>query len=164
MKSLFAVIAALAAVTLVVAGCGSSSDSTSDSTATASLTKAEFVKQGNKVCEEGNKNANAEFEEFSKENNLSETEEPPKAVQEEAIEQVLIPNINGQIEAVRALGTPEGDEGELEELLTTEEEVLEEAEDEPTSLFETTAKQKEANKLATEYGLTVCGEEEGEES
>ena len=65
---------------------------------------------------------------------------------------------------MKALGTPEGDEGELEELFTAEEEVVEEAEAEPTILFETTASQKAANKLAREYGLTACGEEdEGEE-
>jgi hypothetical protein len=162
LKTLLALIVAVAAVALVVAGCGSSGDSTTDTT--ASLSKAEFVKQGNKICEEGNKSIEAEFEEFSKENHLSETKAPPKPVQEEAIEQILIPAINGQLEAVRALGTPEGDEGELEEVLVAEEEVLEEAEEEPTVLFESTAKQKEANKMAVEYGLTVCGEEEEEES
>jgi hypothetical protein len=145
---------------LLIAGCGSSDNSES----TASLSKAQFLKQGNAICEEGSKNINSEFEEFSKENNLSETKEPPKAVQEEAVEQILIPSINSQIEEVKALGTPEGDEGELEKLITAEEEVVEEAEEDPISLFGTSAKQKEANKLANEYGLTACGEEGGEES
>lgn len=164
-KTLIGALAGLVVLAVVVAGCGSSSEDSSSTSSTASLSKAEFLKQGNAICKEGNESINAEFEEFSKENNLSESEEPPKAVQEEAIEQILIPSINGQIEDIRALGTPEGDEGELEEVFTAEEEVVEEAEAEPTSLFETTTAQKEANKLAREYGLTVCGEEgeEGEE-
>lgn len=153
---------ALAALTAIVAGCGSSSDSTES---TASISKADFLKKGNAICEKGNETINAEFEEFTKEKNLSETEEPPKEVQEEAIEQILIPAINTQIDEIKALGTPEGDEGELEEVFTSEEGVVEEAEEEPTVLFENTAAQKEANKVAREYGLTVCGSEsEGEES
>ena len=159
-KYLIGALAGLVALAAVVAGCGSSSDSTSS---TATLSKAEFVKQGNAICKEGNESINAEFEEFSKENNLSETKAPPKAVQEEAVEEILIPAINGQIEEVKALGTPEGDEGELEEVVTAEEEVVEEAEEAPISLLKgETGKQKEANKLAREYGLTVCGEEESE--
>jgi hypothetical protein len=156
-KPVIVLLAALVALAVVaVAGCGSSSDSTES---TASLSKAEFLKKGNAICEKGNESINSEFEEFSKENNLSETAEPPKEAQEEAVEQVLIPAISRQIEEVKALGTPEGDEGELAELLSAEEGVVEEAEENPLLLFETTTKQKEANKLATEYGLTVCGEE-----
>ena len=158
-KPVIVLLAALVALAVVaIAGCGSSSSS--DSTeSTASLSKAEFLKKGNAVCKEGNESINSEFEEFDKENNLSETAEPPKEVQEEAVEQVLIPAINRQIEEVKALGTPEGDEGELAELISAEEGVVEEAEENPLLLFETTPKQKEANKLATDYGLTVCGEE-----
>ena len=156
-KPVIVLLAALVALAVVaVAGCGSSSDSTES---TASLSKAEFLKKGNAICKEGNESINSEFEEFTKENNLSETAEPPKETQEEAVEQVLIPAISRQIEEVKALGTPEGDEGELAELISAEEGVVEEAEENPLLLFETTAKQKEANKLATNYGLTVCGEE-----
>jgi hypothetical protein len=156
-KPVIVLLAALVALAVVaVAGCGSSSSSTES---TASLSKAEFLKKGNAICKEGNESINGEFEEFDKENNLSETAEPPKEEQEEAVEQVLIPAINRQVEEVKALGTPEGDEGELAELISAEEGVVEEAEENPLLLFEGTAKQKEANKLATDYGLTVCGEE-----
>ncbi len=162
-KRFLVLLAGILAGSLLVVGCGSGGDNGESSESTASLSKAQFLKQGNAICEEGSKSINAEFEEFSKENNLSETKEPPKPVHEEAVEEILIPAISSQIEEVKALGTPEGDEGELEKLLTAEEEVLEEAEENPTSLFETSAKQKEANKLASEYGLTACGEEGGEE-
>jgi hypothetical protein len=156
-KPVIVLLAALVALAVVaVAGCGSSSSSTES---TASLSKAEFLKKGNAICKEGNESINGEFEEFDKENNLSETAEPPKEEQEEAVEQVLIPAINRQVEEVKALGTPEGDEGELAELISAEEGVVEEAEENPLLLFESTAKQKEANKLAIDYGLTVCGEE-----
>jgi hypothetical protein len=156
-KKFAVVVAGLFAVTALIAGCGSGDDESS--TSTSSLTKAEFIKQADSICTQGNKDINTGFEEFSKENDLDETKEPPKPVQEEAIETILIPAINRQIEEVRALGTPEGDDGQLEEVLTSEEEAIAEGEDDPLKLFETTAKQREANKMARDYGLTVCGSE-----
>ncbi len=150
-------LATALAVALVVAGCGSSDDTSSTE---ASLTKAEFVKQADAICTQGSKDINAEFEEFTKEKGISETKAPAKDVQEEAVESILIPSISSQVEEVKALGTPEGDEGEVEALIAAEEEVLEEGEEDPVSLLEGgSAKEKEANKLATDYGLTACGAE-----
>jgi hypothetical protein len=81
-------------------------------------------------------------------------------VQEEAAEEILIPLISSQVEELRALGTPEGDEGEVDEILTGAEEAIEEGEEDPISLIgSNSSKFKEVNKLAREYGLTVCGEE-----
>jgi hypothetical protein len=156
---IIALLLGAAIVGLLAVGCGSS-DSTTGSSDEGSLTKAEFVKQGNAICAQGSKDLNAEFEEFTKENGISETKAPPKDVQEEAVEEILIPSVSRQIDEVKALGTPEGDEGEVEELIAAEEEVVEEAEENPLALLEGgSAKEKEANKLATDYGLTVCGSE-----
>jgi ABC-type Fe3+-citrate transport system substrate-binding protein len=161
-KQLVGLLAGLMAIALVVAGCGSSSNDDSSSSTTASLSKAEFVKEANAICTKGGKSINAEFEEFSKENNLSQTKAPPKQVQEEAVEQILIPSIRRQVDEVKALGTPEGDEGELQEAIAAQEEVIEEGEEDPVTLLEgESAKQKEANKMARDYGLTVCGSENG---
>jgi hypothetical protein len=153
-----ALVAAVAAVALVVAGCGDSDDSTTDSG--ASLTKAEFVKQGNAVCAKGNKEIEEGFEEFSEEKNLRQNKEPSKAVLTEASETILIPAVSSQIDELRALGTPEGDEGEVDQLLTNAEEVLEEGEEDPVSLTEEgSGGFTDVNKEARAYGLTVCGEE-----
>jgi hypothetical protein len=154
-KGLLALLAGALAVTLFVAGCGSSGGTTS----TASISKVEFLKQGNAICAKGNEQIEAQFEEFTKENNLSKTEAPPKAVREEAAEDILIPAINQQVEEIKALGIPAGDEGEVEEIFATVEEAVEEGEGDPAALFgNEPGKFKEANKLSREYGLTVCGE------
>jgi hypothetical protein len=156
-KSL-AVIAALAALALVIAGCGDSDDSTTDST--ASLTKAEFVKQGNAICAAGNKELDEGFGEFAEENNLSQKKEPTQEQFEEVAEDVLIPGISNQIDKLRALGTPEGDEGEVDQILTGAEEALEEIEDDPAlASEEDNGPFGDVNKEAREYGLTTCGEE-----
>jgi hypothetical protein len=156
-----ALIVALAALALAVAGCGSSDDSTTDdgtTEATASLTKAEFIKQGNAICKTSNEELDSQFEEFSEENDISENEEPSKELQEEAAETILVPGVSEQLEELRALGTPEDDNGEGDAILTSAEEALEEIEDDPSSAFSEDSGFEEVNKEATAYGLTVCGE------
>jgi hypothetical protein len=157
---ILALLGAALAVALV-AGCGSSDDSTTaGGDEGGSLTKAEFVKQADAICAKGGKEINAGFEEFTQEKGISETKAPPKDVQEEAVEEILIPSIGRQIDEVKALGTPAGDEGELDEVIGAEEEVLEEGEENPLAMINgESAKEKEANKLASDYGLKVCGSE-----
>lgn len=155
-KRFIALLAALAALALIVAGCGSGSSGTES---TSSLTKAEFVKQGNEICAKGSKEINEGFEEFVKENGLSKKKAPSKAVQEEAVETVLIPKITKEIESIRALGPPDE---EAEAVLEAAEEALEKGKEDPIQFLkeESTGPFAKANRLAREYGLTKCGEEE----
>jgi hypothetical protein len=157
-KRFIALLVALAALALIVAGCGSGGSDSTEST--SSLTKAEFVKQGNAICAKGSKEINEGFEEFVEENGLSKTKAPPKAVQEEAVETVLIPKISKELESIRALGPPDE---EAEAVLDAAEEALEKGEEDPIQFLkeESTGPFAKANKLAREYGLTKCGEEEG---
>jgi len=157
-KPFIALLAAFAAISMIVAGCGSSDDST-DSTSSSSLTKAEFLKQGNAICAKGEKELNEEFEEFAEEENLSENKQPTEAQLTKATEEVFLPIIKGQVEGIRDLGAPSGEEEQVEEVVTAAEEALEKGEEDPASL----ANEKEdpfaeANKLANDYGLTKCGE------
>lgn len=161
-KSVIGLLLALAATAAVVAGCGSSSSETTETT--ASISKAEFVKQGNAICMAGNKETNAGFEKFAKENNLNH-KKPSNAQFEELSETVLIPSVSKQISEVRELGTPEGEEAEVEEFLTHAEEALEELKADP-SLVAKEGKEEPfytVNKEAAKIGLTSCGGEEGEE-
>jgi hypothetical protein len=152
--------AGVLAVAVVAAGCGGSDDNGSS---TASLSKAQFIEQGNAICSKGNAKLESEFEEFAEEHNLQENKKPSDSELEEATETILIPGISSQVEEIRALGTPEGDEGEVDEILTGAEEAVEDAEEDPVSFAESESpKLKEVNKQAREYGLTVCGEEESE--
>ena len=158
-KRFIALLAALAALALIVAGCGSGSDSTSNET-TSSLTKAEFVKQGNAICAKGSKEINEGFEKFAKENGFSEKKQPSKAELEEGIESIVIPGVRKEIEGIRALGPPDE---EAEAVLDAAEEGLEKGEEDPSLLAkeESAGPFAKANKLSREYGLTKCGEEEG---
>jgi hypothetical protein len=147
----FALLIAVVAVGLVASGCGSSDDTTTDST--PSLTKAEFLKQGNAICTAGNKEINAGFNEA-----LPKGKQPSKAELDEALETVLIPSITKHVEEIRALGAPEGEEEAVEDFLAGAEEELEKGEEEPAYLA-TDASFKKTNQEAKAIGLTSCAEE-----
>jgi hypothetical protein len=158
-KRFVALLAALAALALIVAGCGGGSDSTET---TGSLSKAEFVKQGNALCAKGSKEIEEGFEKFGKEHGFSKKNEPSKAELEEAVETVLIPRIHKEIEGIRALGVPAEEGAEAEAVLDAAEEALEKGEEDPKAFLkkESEGPFAKANKLSREYGLTKCGEEE----
>jgi hypothetical protein len=153
---LIALLAAVTTIALLVAGCGSSDDSTTDAADNGeTLTKAEFVKQANAICAGGNKEIENGFEELAEEEGISEKKPPSEEFQEEAIESVVIPGVQSQLDEIRALGFPDD---EAEAIVESAEEDLEEAEEDPKTLGETDGF-KETNKEARAYGLTVCGKE-----
>ncbi len=161
MSRLIALCAALGAVALVAAGCGSD-NSTTDST--ASLTKAEFLKQGNAICAAGNKEINTEFEKFFEENGFSKKNQPTQADFEEGAEEIVIPSIRKQIDELKELEAPEGEEEKFETLFENAEAQLEKGE-EDTSLLtdENNDLFAGVNKEAKALGLGSCAEDEEEE-
>src|SRR3954451_3451484 len=93
---------------LFVAGCGGgddSSTSTSVSGATgvsgAALSQDELVSQGNAICKDGNKALDAASSQaFS-------GGQPSQAEIEQYVSDTMVPNIQGQIDALAALTPPE---------------------------------------------------------
>jgi hypothetical protein len=156
-KRFVALLAALAAFALIVAGCGGGGSSTES---TSSLTKAEFVKKGNAICTKGNEEIEEGFEKFGKEHGFSKNKQPSQAELEEAVETVVIPRISKEIEGIRALGPPDE---EAEAVVDAAEEALEKGEEDPKSFLkeESAGPFAKVNKLSREYGLTVCGAEGG---
>ena len=156
-KALLVAIAALVALAALVAGCGGG-DSTTDETVT--LTKTEFIKQGDAICKKGNKEIEEGFEEYAEENDLPQNKEPSSEQGIEITETVILPNVQQQAEEIRELGAPEGDEDQVDELLTSLEDAVAEGEDDPELLFKgETDPFAEVNELAVDYGFKVCGEE-----
>ena len=146
-------LAALALV--VVAGCGSDDDEGGEETQT--LTKVEFIKQGDEICGEAEDRSEKEAEEFAEENGFT-LEKANEEQIEEAISEVLVPALNRQAEELDALGAPEGDEERVEAIVTALEDGASEVADEPKIAFQGQPL-KEASKLAKDYGFKVCGEE-----
>ncbi len=153
-KALVLALAAFAAVAMIVAGCGGG-DSTTDS---SSLTKAEFLKQGNAICAKGNKEIQEGFEEFEKENGLQK-KQPTEEQLTEAIETIVLPSVSDQVEGIEDLGAPSGEEAKVEAITDAASEAVEKGEEDPASLTSEKADPfAKANELSNEYGLVKCGE------
>jgi hypothetical protein len=156
-KGLLAAAAALVSLAALVAGCGGG-DSTTDETVT--LTKAEFIKQGDAICKKGNTEIEAGFEDFAEANDIPQDKEPSKAQGVKIVETVIVPGIKQQAEEIRALGAPDGEEQQVEDLLDSLDAAVAEAEEDPEALFgENSDPFADANQQATDYGFEVCGEE-----
>ncbi len=148
-------IAVLLLAAVVVAGCGSSSSTTT--TTTAAISKAEFVVKGNAICAAGEKAQEARFEAFGKSHGLKNME-PTKAQKTELVETVFVPNVQHQINAVKALGAPSGEEQQVEEALETSQQALEKAEANPELFFAKQSPFREAGQQLHAVGLTKCAQ------
>jgi maltose-binding protein MalE len=160
-KRLITTLAGVVAIAVIAAGCGSSSDdSSSSSDEGASLSKAEFIKEGDAICEKGNQSIESEAEEFAEENGI-DVEKPTTAEQEEVVSDVVGPGIATEAEEIGALGAPSGEEAEVEAIVAAVEAGAEEAEENPSSIVEVEGGGPfaEANKLANNYGFKICGGE-----
>ena len=138
-------LAAVVALAVIAAGCGDSGEE--------ALTKAEFVKQADAICKEHDKQVQVDFQSY-----IEESKTPPKDEGAKLIETVFFPNIESEIEELRELVPPEGDEDQVTEMLDATEAGLEKAETEPDRILTLEANPfGDAKQLATDYGLKVCG-------
>ncbi len=159
-KRLLVLLAGIVATAAIFAGCGSSDDDSSDTVdVSVTVTKAQLIKQGDAICKQGNEEIEAGFEKYAEENNIPDGKEPSDEQGVEIVETVIVPNLKTQSELIRGVGTPEGDEEQVGEMLDSLDAAIEEAEDDPESLFnEDTDPFGDANEKAQEYGFSECGE------
>ena len=148
------VVMAALIVGVCVAGCGSSSNSTSTET-TAAISKAEFVAKGNAVCVKGEKAQEAEINAYVKKHGL-ENKEPSKAQEAELVETVLVPNVQSQIDGVKALGAPSGEEQQVSSALELSQQTLEKIEANPELAFGKKDTFAAAGKQLHALGLKKC--------
>jgi len=107
MRRVFIGVAACLTVvgaSLALSACGSSSES---------ISKAEFLKQGNEICEEGNKQIRTAGEEqFPRSGGR-----PSQKDLEAFATNTVVPEIRSQLDEIEALGFPSGDEEQVEDIL-----------------------------------------------
>lgn len=136
---------------LAFSACGSSSD------ATAAISKAEFLKQGNAIC----KNGNEQIEKAAEQQFPKDDSKPSQAERIKFATQTVIPTVQHQIDAVKALGAPEGDEAMVETIIAEAQNALNEAKKDPSVLTSNgPGPFASADKFANSYGLTACGVDE----
>jgi hypothetical protein len=150
------VFVAILIVGLVPAGCGSSNNSSSNSSSTAStaaLTKAEFLKKGNAICRKGNQQINKAARKLFPKN-----AKPSQAQLNKFATDTLIPSVQSQIDGVKALGAPAGDEAKVNAMVSTAQSALDKGKKNPALLTTNgPGPFKKSNQLTNAYGLTACG-------
>jgi hypothetical protein len=143
--SAFAAVAVLAAGAIAT-GCGSSDDDTS----TASLTKAEWIAKADAICQQGNQEINqAAKQQFG-------NQKPTAAEVQQFATGTALPNTQSQVDQIKALGAPSGDEDQVNKILDTVQADIDKAKaagDIENSTF------ADGNALAKQYGLKVCGQD-----
>jgi hypothetical protein len=168
-RKIAAALFALLAMAVVVVGCGGGGDSTDGSTAAttggatsesdsggAAPSKAAFIKEADKVCGDLEEELGEELSAYAKEHDIPISKEEPTSDQEaELFQEVVLPNIARQGEEIAALTPPSGDEETIEELTSTLEDEVSEAEDAGGGPGDDTL--AGATKIANEYGFKTCG-------
>ena len=156
--SRFTAFAAAAIVaSLLAAGCGGDDDDADASGATGatgvsgeSLTMAQFVTQADAICAAGTSTIDAAAQ------GLSQVPEGPEL--EQLVDDTVVPALQAQYDGIAALPAPEGEEDNVESLLSSLQAGIDEIEENPESLTDD-AVFADANAQAQELGLTECGEE-----
>jgi hypothetical protein len=161
-KALMVLVVAGIGAALVAAGCGGDDDATSAATTTGAtgsgggepLSKQEFISEADAICKQGDKEiAEAGREQFGNERQPSEEE------QEQFVTDTVIPNIQNQVDSIRSLTPPEGDEDQVTAILDAAQEGIAKGVQDPSSFTVGAGEDPfaEANRLAQDYGLTACG-------
>ncbi len=150
-KGLIAAVCGLS-IAVIVAGCGGDQQA-----ATAPIAKARFIKQADAACSRGNEHFQTLYENYVTETELELAKKRTAAQWAEIVAKVLAPAVEQEVAEVRALGAPRGDGKQVDAILSAVEEGLEEVEEDPGVAANTEDQFRRSYKLATEYGLKICG-------
>lgn len=140
---------------LIAAGCGGDDDageSLSDEEPVArvnALGKEEFIAKANEICEQGNADLAR-----ARQERLGQGRAPAQDRDAFAAE-TMVPNVQGQIDDIRALGIPDSDEDTVKGFLDETEVILDQLERDSASFSSDPFAQVREDFAA--YGLTACG-------
>jgi hypothetical protein len=119
---------------------------------TKASTKAEFLKKGNAICAAAGRKLDA------KSKKAFSHGRPTTADLKTFATKSLVPNVQGQIDALGKLTPPKGDEAQVKKILASAQKALDKGKADPALLTRTSSGPfAKANRLANRYGLKDCG-------
>jgi hypothetical protein len=148
-------VLALATALLALAGCGGSDSETGGEEATSSLTKAQFLKQGNAICGQV-------FDEIDRKYGKLSNKSTEAELNEQA-QEIVPPLVTRLVIRLRALGAPQGEEARVEKILVALEEGVETAEEDVSTVRGSQGEFafEEGYEMLWAYGLDRCGLSDG---
>lgn len=156
MKKTLAALAATAAC-LAFAGCSEDDEgpdrAADDSSQVPALTKAELIEQGDAICKAGDDEIEAADSRFV------DRENPTQEEFVSAVAEVVVPSLESQAAQLRELVPPAEDAETIETMLDTLEAATAQVKADPLAITQEDLF-GDANRLASDYGFTECGDAE----
>jgi DNA repair ATPase RecN len=143
---------AAAAIVAIAAfsGCGGGGSNGS------SVSKAEFAKQAEVICERGQSKREAALGAALKNRPKGEKASFTMAAKEKLVTTAILPPIKAMSEELSELELPEQEEEEAAVVIASFEHAASQLESDPASLFSRESPLAEANAIAKKYGLEAC--------
>jgi hypothetical protein len=148
-------LAGLLVAGVIAAGCGGDDDD-DDGTSSQTIGKQEWIREADKICARLDHKRERETREFFAGGPPGE-EAPPSQIEKYG-EQIVYPNLQKQIDRIKALPPPDQDADQATAVRDAAQQGLDELEQHPQRLAKggaSTAFEK-AQKLAGEFGLDKC--------
>lgn len=141
-------VVGILAVGLLVAGCGD------DDSEVSTIPKATFVKKGIAICTKRSQEISTTALKVIGEGGKSPAK--TKAATVEAYGSIVVPDLEAELEEIRALGVPKGEEERTEEAFDAWEEMLDNASDDVAKFADTVQPFTKAEVAADKIGLENC--------
>ncbi len=148
MRRMTALLVGLALVGAVAAGCSSSAGSSNDSGNGPTISKAEFLKKGNKLCK-------SVMDKFNSDAESEGLDSASTSKQTDFVKNKLVPAYEKLLSQLRALGYPKGDKAKLDKIYGQAEKTVAKYKKNPEAALTANGSSAE-EKGFRDYGLTDC--------
>ena len=140
----------------MLAACGEEDEAVTEPLEPPTISKPQFLAEADRICRSGDSQIEAIGDDLY--TDVERGERPRPGEVRRFATGVIVPRIESEITAIRALGAPEGDEKEVEAILRATEDGVREIKRDPEGIVDgPPAGLKRAGDLATRYGSQECG-------
>ena len=148
------VASAFVAFAFLGAGCGSDDEPDDFSPVVSDpLSKVEFLREADRICFASEARIEAAADDL-----VTGRGEPDPAEVERVATSIVVPALESEVRAIRALGAPEGDEPQVEAILAATEQGIAAIDRHPRGLLDGVPQPlTRAQRLAEDYGSRQCG-------